>query len=95
MGRICTMVFDVKTQAESNTVTYSSFKMVTHKDGPSYLLVDRTARVQADSVDLLFQALERHIDENVQKFGPAIGLAPSVLLKNADLKHSGKLIFGY
>ena len=87
--------FDVQYQSKDGSVTYNPFTEVSHKDGPSYILIDRSRRDKADSVEELFQKIEIYIDKNKEKFGPRWQAAPSVLLKNAKIKHSQRLIFGH
>ena len=87
--------FGVQYQGEDNSVTYNPFIEVSHEGGPSYIIINRSKRVPAVSVEKLFQKIEYYIDKNKEKFGPMFPWTPTVLLKNAKIDHSQKVIFGH
>lgn len=89
--------FNATYQNDSISVTFETFKVVAHLDGPPYLLVDRSTRVQAGLVNVPHQVIERLLNEHLKRLRRPGNLAtiPSVLEKNANFGHNGDLFFGY
>ena len=88
-------VFGVEYQGEDNSVTYNPFIETSHEGGPSYIVINRSKRVTATTVDELFEKLEYYIDINKEKFGNMFPWTPTVLLKKARIDHSQQVIFGH